>query len=68
MLCVTGKMLEDALAVGVGGLVFLFLTCAFIYALKAQEVEIKILARTSSCTDWLLCCVTGKTLVGWGGG
>ena len=49
----------------------LFLTCAygpysmstehtFLYAVKAQEVGIEILACTSPCTDWLLAGKQGQ--------
>ena len=35
-----------------------------LYAVKAQEVEIEILARTGPLTDWLL-AVSGKVLCDW---
>ena len=36
-----------------------------LYAVKAQEVEIEILACTSPCTDWLLAVCGKQVLCDW---
>ena len=50
--------------VGVG--VFVFELCLWAYsAVKAQEVEIEILACASPCTNWLLAVCGKQVLCDW---